>query len=107
METEHIDKLRAMLMAHHTNRWQKIMKIKKLQTRIRETELMAARYHTSCFTAEKSKNQYEIDLIAIKIVISRNKQAYKELPMHEKQRMNLGLSKTAYNLLCKSSCTKE
>ena len=29
MTTEMVDKLRNMLMEHHTNRWQKIMKIKK------------------------------------------------------------------------------
>ena len=56
MKPEQVDKLKSLLMAHHTNRWQKIMKIKKIAIRIHETELMIARYQTSCFTEEKKKN---------------------------------------------------
>ena len=44
MTTDMIDKLRKMLLAHHNNRWHKIMKIKKQLTRINETELMISRY---------------------------------------------------------------
>ena len=101
MSIEMVDKLRSMLMAHHNNRWQKIMKIKKQLTRINETELMISRYQKVCFTEDKSKNQYESDMIAIKMLITRNKQAYQHLPKHEKLRMNLNLSKPAYRLLCK------
>lgn len=56
MKQEAIDKLREMLMAHHTNRWNKIMKIRKPMTRISETELMIARYLKSCFAQEKVNN---------------------------------------------------
>ena len=99
MKAETVDKLRDMLMAHHNNRWHKIMKIKKSNTKITETELMINRYSKSCFSEEKSKCQYESDLCAIKILIEKNKQAYHLIPEHEKQRMNLGLSKKAYLLL--------
>lgn len=99
MKENVVDKLRSMLMAHHNNRWQKIMKIKKSISKINETEMMIARYQVNCFTDDKSKNQYESDFIAIKILIVRNKQAYHLLPKHEKRRMNLGMDKKVYELL--------
>ena len=68
-----IDKLRSLLMDHHYNRWNKILKIKGMSTRIHETDMMIQRYSTSCFASDKNKNQYESDLIAIKLLIARNK----------------------------------
>ena len=58
-----------MLMDHHNNRWQIIMARKNVETRIDETKKLIDLYKISCFSTVKQINQYENDLVRIKLLI--------------------------------------
>ena len=62
-----------MLWGHHKNRVKKLLNLKSLDQKIHEAELMIARYQKSCFVEARDKSQYESDLIAIKLLISKNR----------------------------------
>mmetsp|Transcript_9311 Transcript_9311/g.12669 ORF Transcript_9311/g.12669 Transcript_9311/m.12669 type:complete len:106 (+) Transcript_9311:2259-2576(+) len=70
--------------------------------RIIETELLISRYQTTCLQAtDYFMSQYETDLSQIKMLATQKKQAFKALPYHERNRLDLGLTKQAYKLYLK------
>lgn len=88
---EEVDTLREMLMGHHENRLETIRLSKSVLERIQHTERLVARYQTKCFTEVARENQYELDLVAIKILIRKNKRIYSQLPEKKKIKYDLGL----------------
>ena len=60
----------------------RLLELRSLEQQISEAELMIARYQANCFSRYhyKEKSQYESDLIAIRILISKNKDTYRCLP---------------------------
>ena len=67
-----------MLFDHHTDRVDKIRKISSLRTQFLEIEHLIGRYQDRCFTKTKEDNMYELDLIQIKMIISRTAMKRKE-----------------------------
>jgi len=91
-----------MLLLHHENRVHKIKQLKQIETRIYEAEMLISRYHESCYDLKRYLNQYEVDLLAIREIIGQRKRIYDELPLYEKERLNLGLTAGAYEIFMKS-----
>ena len=90
------EKLTTMLSNHHKNRLQKLKVIKNKVRAIYEADMMIMRYQKACLDAEKKTCQYETDLAAIKILITRNKDKYENLPPRTQQRLQLGLTKKVF-----------
>lgn len=96
VETE---KLQSMLMDHHKNRLVKIMGLKDIRRRLKEVQNLVAKYQEKCFTEDKEANQFESDLIAIKVIIHKNKTRYRDLPQRSRTFFDMGVSLKTFQIL--------
>lgn len=90
--SDQIEKLRQMLLDHHTDRVDKIRELSSVRVRFLEIESLIDRYIERCFVdsrRDKDENMYELDLIQIKMILSRtvmNRRKQLEDPDYEKKK---------------------